>query len=946
MKGLELEPIVEDQPRVRFDLEVHAWEAGGEIGLSWLYNRDLFDRWRIEQMVRHYVRVLEAVIRMPDAPVHQLDILDDQDRRLLLKQFNATAHPVPEATLPELFEAQVRITPDAVAIVFAEESLTYRALNERADNLAHYLMRCGVGAEVLVAICMERSLEMMVAVLGVLKAGGSYVPLDLSYPKERLSLMVEDSGISVLLTQRRVVERLPLHKAVVIFADGDRQEEDDQTGEARSKNKKVAPDNLAYVIYTSGSTGRPKGVAMPHRPLVNLFLWQREVLRLAPEPRTLQFSPLSFDASANEAFTTWIMGGRLVMVAEDVRRDAAALVDFLIEEGVDTLFPPFVALQQIADECERRGEYPRQLRQVMSTAEPLQITESVRRFFKNLEFCQLHNEYGPSETHVVTAHSVRGEVEEWPALPPIGVPISNTQMYVLNDDFEAVPLGVPGELYISGANLARGYQDRPDLTAERFVPNPMSEDGGERMYWTGDLAVYLPDGTLRCLGRTDHQVKVRGYRIEPGEIEAALQELPEVAQAVVVVRENRPGEKLLVGYVVTAPGRSVDSSTVRQQLAQQLPDYMLPATIVTLDTFPLTPSGKLDRKALPQPVLTSTSAWRIPRNPKEEILRSLFAEVLGLERVGIDDNFFELGGHSLLATRLLSSVRSTLGVDISVRSLFETPTVAGLALRLCHPTDENAFEVMLPLRSQGNLPSLFCIHPANGLSWCYSRLLPYIDAGYSIYGLQARHLTEPDYLPQTIEEIAADYLGHIRKVQPAGPYYLIGWSFGGLVAYAIASLLQQQGDEVALLALLDSYPPVIEQGPVYVTRDQILPELFRELRYALRDDSIDAANLNELPSHISDYLGDLPLEALIETIQNGISVMNTFIPQRYEGDLIFFTATDSERIVGVRPEAWMPYISGEIEVHPIDCQHSYMLIWKEPAAQVGRVLAAKLNRIT
>src|SRR5262249_26714584 len=332
---------------------------------------------------------------------------------------------------------------------------------------------------------------------------------------------MEDCGVSVLLTQQRAIEGFLPHMEEMIFLDGDWQEGWDQRGEVGTRNKAAGADNLAYVIYTSGSTGRPKGGAMPHRPLANLFVWQREVMGLAPEPRTLQFSPLSFDASANEAFTTWMMGGRLVIVPEEVRRDVGALVEFLIEEEIDTLFPPFVLLQQIADECEGRGEYRGRLRQVMSTAEPLQITESVARLFKNIPSCRLHNEYGPSETHVVTAYKMRGEVEGWPVLPPIGEPIGNTEMYVLDEEMEAAPLGVVGELYIAGENLGRGYVGRTDLTAERFAPNPMSEEGGERVYRTGDLGVYLPDGNLRCLGRTDHQIKVRGYRIEPGEVEAA-----------------------------------------------------------------------------------------------------------------------------------------------------------------------------------------------------------------------------------------------------------------------------------------------------------------------------------------------------------------------------------------------------------------------------------------
>jgi len=628
-------------------------------------------------------QLVEALERAPETKVRTIEVLPEAERRQIVEEWNETAQEMPQTTLVELFEEQVERTPDAVAVVFAEESLTYRELSRRAGDLGCYLTGRGVSREVIVGVCLERSLEMMVAVLGVLKAGGTYLPLDVSYPRERLGLMMEDCGVSVLLTQERVVEAPPPHKAEVVLLDVDWQEWCEQKGEVWHQNKPVDGDNLAYVIYTSGSTGRPKGVAMPHRALVNLFVWQREELGFEREPRTLQFSPLSFDASANEAFTTWIMGGRLVMVREEVRRDVGALVDFLMEEGIDTLFPPYVLLQQIADECEGRGEYPRQLRQVMSTAEPLQITESVGRFFKKLEYCRLHNEYGPSETHVVTVYGMRGEVKQWPALPPIGEPIANTRMYVLDEEYEVAPVGVAGELYIAGDNLARGYVNRGEITAERFVPNSMSGAVGERLYRTGDEAVYQPDGNLRCLGRSDHQIKVRGYRIEPGEIEAVIRSNEEVAEAVVVAREGRGGEKRLVGYVVAAEGHRVDTKELRRKLAQRLPEYMAPAAIVELEELPLTPSGKLDRKALPEADLMATAGYRAPRNPEEEILCTLFAEVLGVERVGIDDNFFELGGHSLMATRLVNRMRIKFEVDLPLRMLFELPTVAEMARYCC-----------------------------------------------------------------------------------------------------------------------------------------------------------------------------------------------------------------------------------------------------------------------
>jgi nonribosomal peptide synthetase DhbF len=391
--------------------------------------------------------------------------------------------------------------------------------------------------------------------------------------------------------------------------------------------------------------------------------------------------------------------------------------------------------------------------------------------------------------------------------------------------------------------------------------------------------------------------------------------------------------------VVAVDGHHIDSGVVRQRLGQRLPSYMVPAAIIELEKLPVSVNGKLDRKALPEPEMLPSAEWRAPRSPQEEALCGLFAEVLGMERVGIEDNFFELGGHSLLATRLVSQARTALGVDLSIRSLFEAPTVAGLAAMLSHPADRNAFEVMLSLRSRGSRPPLFCIHPAGGLSWCYARLIPYLEADYPLYGLQSRHLTEPEFLPQTVEEIAAGYMDDIRKVRPRGPYCLIGWSFGGLVAQAIASLFQQQGEEVALLALLDSYPPVVEQTAVCATRDQILSNICRHLGYEAGDKPVDTASLIEFTGRVGDY----PLEAMVEDVQNSISVMNSFIPQGYDGDLILFTASDSDGRGVSGAEAWRPYISGEIEVHAVACRHWDMLAYREPSARIGQVLAARLR---
>ncbi len=953
MKGLEIEEMEGAELRVRFDLELHAWEIEGEMGFYWLYNRDLFDRWRMEQMGRHYVRVLEAMAADAQEMIGSIELLGEEERRQILEEWNETEAKYPkEKCVHELFEEQVKKSAGAIALIDERQSLTYGELNVRANRLAHHLRRSGVGPDARVAICLERSVEMVVALLGVLKAGGAYVPLDPAYPLERLAYMLEDSAPAVILTHAQASAKVgmllarAIEGARVIDLEVDAGCWADERGTNPDMTSKgLDSRHLAYVIYTSGSTGRPKGVAMPHLPLVNLIRWQTANSAGTASQRSLQFAALGFDVAFQEIFSTLSTGAELELVNDETRVDFGRLLQHISARRIERLFLPYSALQALAEAAARGDERSSgeqvygELQEIITAGEQLRITPQIAQFFKRQKQCRLANHYGPTETHVATVFGLPHEVADWGSLPPIGTPISNNRIYVLDERGEPVPVGVIGEIYIGGEQIARSYLKRPALTAERFVADPYGQPG-ERMYRTGDLARWRIDGNLEFLGRADQQVKIRGFRVEPGEVEVALRELAEVGEVAVVAREDHAGETRLVGYVVAAAGRSVDCEALKQELGRRLPDYMVPAAMVELEALPLTPNGKLDRKALPKPEMVSKVVWRAPRNPKEEILCMLFAETLGVDRVGIDDNFFELGGHSLLATRLVSRVRTTLEVDLSIRSLFEAPTVARLATMLSHPTDRTAHEVVLPLRSQGSLPPLFCIHPAGGLSWCYTRLMQYIAADYPIYGMQARHFTEPEYLPKTIEEIAVDFLGQIRNIQPAGPYYLIGWSFGGLVAQAIATLFQQQGDSTALLALLDSYPPVMQPTSVSVPRDQILFEMSRYLTYENGDEPFDASSLIEF----SRRLDGAPIEALVESIQNDVSIMNTFIPQRYDGDLLLFTSTDSGSDAATRPEAWIPYISGEIEVHPVAGRHRDMLTNRELSAQIGRVLASKLEK--
>jgi amino acid adenylation domain-containing protein/non-ribosomal peptide synthase protein (TIGR01720 family) len=663
--------------------------VGEQLMVKLSYDNCRFNEAAIARMLEHLQTLLEGMLAHPDLPIAQLPLLTAGEHQQLC-EWNLTAASYPHKCIHHLFEEQAERTPDAISIVqpaIASTSsgdeqlaqLSYEALNSRANQLAHYLQQLGVAPDTFVAINLPRSLDLAIAILGTLKAGGAYVPLDPAYPSERLAFMLADTQAPIVLTHTSLLDSLPEHQARVICLDRDWDEIAD-----RSNTKpvsQVSPDNLTYVIYTSGSTGKPKGVMLGHRALTNLICWQIENSKLLEGGRTLQFAALSFDVSFQEFFSTWCAGGTLVLISEELRRDSAALLRFMDREKIERVFLPFIALQHLAEAADTYGILPTSLREVITAGEQLQVNRYITNLFARLESCTLENQYGPSESHVVTAFKLTGSPTEWTALPPIGSAIANTQIYLLDSYLQPVPVGIPGELYIGGVCLARGYLHRPELTAERFVANPYSTDPQSRLYKTGDIARYLPDGAIEYLGRIDNQVKIRGYRIELGEIETALSHHPDVLEAVAIAREDQPGDKRLVAYLVCDSRQIPTTNDLRQFLKQRLPEYMVPTAFAFLNVLPLTPSGKIDRRSLPAPDLTEQleANYVAPRNPIEQTLTQIWSEVLGVERVGIRDNFFELGGHSLLATQLLSRVRTALMLEIPLRSLFEAPTIAEFA---------------------------------------------------------------------------------------------------------------------------------------------------------------------------------------------------------------------------------------------------------------------------
>ncbi|MBV9790335.1 MAG: amino acid adenylation domain-containing protein, partial [Chloroflexi bacterium] len=815
LAGLSFEQLAIDTGTAKFELLLHLWDGTEQLS-GWLeYNTALFDEALIARLASHFQVLLAAIVANPDRHLSDLPLLTDAEREQLLVSWNDTALSYdPPHTLHTLIEAQAATTPEATALIFEHQALSYAELNARANQLAHHLRELGVGPETLVGICAERSPELVIGLLGILKAGAAYVPLDPGYPPDRLAFMLHDAQVPVLLTQQALVNHLPEHSATIVCLDADWPAIAGQP--ERNLDVAVTPDSLAYMIYTSGSTGQPKGAMNSHRAITNRLRWMQDAFQLSANDKILQKTPFSFDVSVWEFFWPLLTGAALVVAQPGRHGDPAYLADLIAQQQITTLHfvPPM--LQAFLDEPD--AQHCQSLRRVICSGEALPYALQ-QRFCERLTHAELHNLYGPTEAAVDVTWWNCQEADLGDTVP-IGRPIANTQLYVLDAHLQPVPLDVPGELYLGGVQLARGYHARPDLTAEKFIPDPFSKSPGSRLYRTGDLTRWLPNGSIEYLGRLDHQVKLRGFRIELGEIESVLRQHPTVSDAVVLARAER-GETRLVAYVVGKEPRTknlepnesregnllgsgfwVLGSPLREFLAQRLPEYMLPSAFVLLDAWPLTPNGKVDRRALPtpEPTFDSQAAFTAPRNPIEEMIAGIWAEVLHVERVGIHDNFFALGGHSLLATQVISRIRSVFQSELPLHAFFETPTVAGLAERI---------EQARQKTERGSLPAL-------------------------------RPAPRPEQIPLSF---AQQRLWFLDQLEPGNPFYNMPTAVHLSGALDLAALehslsevirrhetLRTTFPPIAGQPVQQIAPPMIETLPLELVDLTALPEAERESR--------------------------------------------------------------------------------------------------------------------
>jgi amino acid adenylation domain-containing protein len=931
---------VKESGATQFDLSFDMEERPEEGMIGTIeYNSDLFDIATIKQLAKHFIVLLEGIVADPDQKISHLQLLTKKEQHKLLIEWNSTDTEYPRnKCIHQLFEEQVKKTPDAVALMFKEQEVTYHELNCRANQLAHLLKKMTVGPEIPVGISVERSLEMVIGILAILKAGGAYVPIDPAYPGKRISYLIENSKISILLTQKHLQGILPEYQGKKLYLD----QEWDRIAEESEENpiSEVQPTNLAYIMYTSGSTGKPKGVLVPHQGLCNLAQDQIRFFNVQSTSRYLQFASLSFDPSISDIIMALCSGARLCLIPPESSRLGTELKELIQQYQITHIDTVPAALATIFDE-----NLPNL--QVVIVGGDVCTRELVREWSKGRKFI---NTYGPTEC-TVTATAV--QYTDSDRRPTIGRPISNTRIYILDRFLQPVPIGAAGELYIGGIGVARGYLNLPETTAANFLPDPFSGEQNARMYKTGDLARYRPDGEIEFLGRIDHQVKIRGNRIELAEIENTLEKHPEVDHAIVLAHENTAGDKRLAAYTVLSENSQsgTDATVLRNFLKNMLPDYMIPAAFISLHTLPLTPNGKVDRQALPEPDASDyvrEIEFVSPRNPLEQKLVSLWETMLNIKQIGIHDNFFHLGGNSLLAVRMLAELGKKLDRQLPVPILLKAPTVAQLAEALIEkeeaPPSGNA---LIPIQI-GNSKYPFFFVPQGGSTAITA--VPYarhLRKNQTIYGIQPLGFEEGEEPYAKIEDMAAYYVREIRKVQPNGPYYLGGPCFGSYVVFEMACQLQSQGCTVGLVAMLDPPDPpdltnknkdigfYLRKFLYYIKQGKLFPALidFFFYRRVFRIKNKIILLYNKLVPQVSTRLEDVLQKNMV--LNAHTVAMDTYSPKFYPGKITIFRnsiahAMEQKEDMFLPAKDWADF-AAEIDNRIVEGNH--MEIFEEPVFQ-------------
>ena len=940
LPGMRVEVVLAESGTAKFDLTLFLTEDGDELGGNIEYNTGLFDAATIERMAGHFANLLQGIVTEPGRPVGELPMVGELERRQLLDRCNAAAPDYLQPsdsvrTAHQLFEAQVARTPDHVAVVYEGSELTYAQLNARANQLARHLRGLGVGPDTLVGLYVDRSLEMLVGLYGILKAGGAYVPLDPTYPRARLATIVADARPKAILTQRHLLESMPAQDACLFCLDSDfgtLHGYDSDNLESRT-----APTDLAYVIYTSGSTGKPKGVMIEHAGLTNYLQWALRAYAPEEGEAIPVGSPLAFDATVTSLYCPLLSGRRVVLIPRG--QEVEGLERLLLQPTRWSLVKISPAHLQLLGHRLLPLKPPCTVGAFVIGGEalPPSTVELWRTIWPQT---RLINEYGPTET--VVGCCVYDVPQDWIATSsvPIGRPISNTQMYILDDRRQPVTTGITGEIYIGGAGVARGYLNRPELTAEQFISDPFSVDPRARMYKTGDLARWRADGNIEYLGRSDHQVKIRGLRIELGEIEAQLQAAPQIRAAVVLAREDSAGDKRLVAYVVPQDVNDTPQPEgLRATLLHSLPDYMVPAHFVFLDVLPVTPNGKLDRQALPAPDMTrGTAGYVAPETDIEVVLARIWADVLKLDKVGTHDNFFALGGNSLMAVQIVSRVCAIGSMQIAVRDLFTYPSLGELAAFVGARKPPVQHPNLVPVRTAGNLRPLFLIHPIGGEVQYAFELARHLPIEQPVYGLAATGLAAGERPDSSIPAMASAYLQALRQVQASGPYQLAGWSLGGLVAYEIAHQLLAAGETVDFVGLIDSgsSPLLRAQGEPFDEAGALLhwiadqhPDIAAATSHPLREELLSLAKRRDLDAMLAVCRAQqlLPAQVDMDLVKRLLAVYRAgsqaAVSYQAPPPATRVTLFAADRKASEDPTlGWADLLGAHLEVQPIGGTHA------------------------
>jgi enterobactin synthetase component F len=931
------------------DLMVFVYDRGTDADLRFDLdaNPALYEMAELDEHRRRLLRLIEQVLANPASPLRELDILGDEERQRLVCDWNNNAEVVPDITVPQLVEQWSRTTPDAAAVVFEDTTVSYRELHERSLQQARWLVANGVQPGDIVAVALPRSEQLLVVLLAIMRAGAAYLPVELNSPNDRIALVLDDASPTVLIAEPQVHARFAGSSFTLL------QPECGDASLDGLESDLSLPERVAYVLYTSGSTGRPKGVEITHRNLGNFLHGMQQQLRLTARDRFLAVTTVIFDIAGLELYLPLTVGAYVVMASSEVLQNPRALARLIRHSGVTHVqaTPSLWRVLLSSSETRLNGVH------ALVGGEALSAELAARLKSMAARVTQF---YGPTET---TVWSTAFEIEEVGTVaPPIGRPILNTRLYVLDEDREPVVTGAIGELYIGGAGVAKGYLKRPELNAERFIADPFACDGS-RMYRTGDLVRWSDGGLLEFIGRADDQVKINGHRIELGEIESLLLHHPTVAEAAVVAHRNADSITSLAAYLVAESGCAIEMDALRGFLAGRVPTYMMPSSFLVLDAMPLTLNGKLDRKSLAVPERAGRMDYAEPATPVEKKLAALWKEILNVERVGLHDNFFELGGDSLTAAVMAALFPEHLQVELPLGSVFEAPTIADLAVLIQRLGSESLdpIGVMLALRAAGKDAHrpLFCIHPMAGLSLGFASLLRHLDPSMPVYGLQSRGLRSSEQLPASIEQIAADYLEEIRRVQPDGPYRLVGRSLGGLIGHSIVEQMHARGLEVEMLAMIDSY--VFAGGEQSRPRNET--EEIRAVMSFLDTHSLHEnmpQTLKELAAVVVQTYDPHSIPLFQEIIRNNpefiynlcavminhLALARQYMPGKIDVDLLYFQAMDKkgdlDGILDRSPSAWRRFIGGTIEVHELACHHEGVLD-AVPAAQIGNTLRQRFS---